>query len=279
MADGNTDIDAIRKAVEEAKAVTDKPTLVVTHTLIGYGSPNKVNSYAAHGAPLGADETELTRKELGWSHAEFDVPDDVYKTMRDACIEKGEAVEAQWDKDFAAYKEKYPELAAEFQQIMSGELPADWDKCLPAFSPEDKGLATRQHSQTMLNAIAPALPGFLGGAADLAGSNLTLMKMFGDFQKTSYAERNVRYGVREHGMGAISNGAPLHLAARRVSRSTASAAERARRGRALTRIAVQAWRHTRRASCRTARRSSSSRTTCAPPCASPRSPSSATSLS
>lgn len=273
VADGNTDIDAIRKAVEEAKAVTDKPTVIVTHTLIGYGSPNKVNSYAAHGAPLGADETELTRKELGWSHAEFEVPDEVYKTMRDACVDSGAAVEEQWDKDFAAYKEKYPELAAEFEQINSGELPADWDKCLPTFSPEDKGLATRQHSQTMLNAIAPALPGFLGGSADLAGSNLTLMKMFGDFQKTSYAERNMRYGVREHGMGAISNGAPCP-ARRPCHLSGLPPRPPGRRA-----VAVQASPRTRRAWCRTAPRSSSSRTTCAPRCAWRRSRSSGTSLS
>jgi transketolase len=206
VADGNTDVDAIRKAVEEAKAVTDKPSIVVTHTLIGYGSPNKVNSYAAHGAPLGADETDLTRKELKWPYSEFEVPDEVYSTMRDQTVPAGEALEKQWNADYAEYKDKYPDLAKEYESIMTGELPVDWDECLPTFTPKDKGLATRQHSQTLLNAIAPALPGFIGGSADLAGSNLTIMKMFGDFQKTSYAERNMRYGVREHGMGSISNG-------------------------------------------------------------------------
>ena len=117
VADGNTDVEAIRKAVEQAKAETGKPTLIVTHTLIGYGSPNKVNSYAAHGAPLGADETALTRKELKWEHGEFEVPGDVYSTMRDACVEKGQQVEKEWSDGFSQYKEKYPELAQEYEQV------------------------------------------------------------------------------------------------------------------------------------------------------------------
>jgi transketolase len=127
--------------------------------------------------------------------------------MRDNTVAAGEAVQKEWDANYAKYKKKYPELAKDYEQIMTGELPAGWEECLPTFTPKDKGLATRQHSQTLLNSIAPALPGFLGGSADLAGSNLTIMKQFGDFQKNSYAERNMRYGVREHAMGAISNGA------------------------------------------------------------------------
>jgi transketolase len=126
--------------------------------------------------------------------------------MTKRCIAAGAEVEAAWNANYAKYAEKYPEEAKEFDSIRTGELPEGWEKALPTFTSEDKGLATRAHSQTMLNALAPEIPGFLGGSADLAGSNLTLMKMFGDFQKNQYAERNLRFGVREHGMGAICNG-------------------------------------------------------------------------
>ncbi|NJR41995.1 MAG: hypothetical protein HC767_04395 [Akkermansiaceae bacterium] len=128
------------------------------------------------------------------------------QAMTKRSIAAGAEIEAAWSKTYAAYKEKYPEEAKELDSIMTGVLPEGWEKALPSFTSEDKGLATRAHSQTMLNALAPEIPGFWGGSADLAGSNLTLMKMFGDFQKNQYAERNLRFGVREHGMGAICNG-------------------------------------------------------------------------
>ena len=131
------------------------------------------------------------------------------QAMTKRCIAAGAEIEADWTKNFEAYKAKYPEEAKELDSIMTGVYPEGWEKALPTFTSEDKGLATRAHSQTMLNALAPEIPGFLGGSADLAGSNLTLMKMFGDFQKDQYAERNLRFGVREHGMGAICNGVPL----------------------------------------------------------------------
>jgi transketolase len=207
--DGNTDYNSIREAIAAAKAVTDKPTMIKISTLIGYGSPNRANSYAVHGAPLGADETKATRENLNWPYGEFEVPEDVYTQMRKV-VSEGAAVEAEWNEKAAAYKAKYPAEWAEFESIVSGKLPEGWEASLPSFTAEDKALATRQHSQTMLNALAPALPGLLGGSADLAGSNLTLMKMFGDFQKDSPAERNLRFGVREHGMGAICNGIALH---------------------------------------------------------------------
>jgi len=209
VADGNTDYDALRKAIADAKKVTDKPTLLKVSTLIGYGSPNKADTHDVHGAPLGAEETAATRANLKWEHGEFEVPQDVYDVFRSA-IGRGAEEEAQWHKDCEAYKAKYPKEFAEFQQLISMELPKDWEKSLPTFTPEDKPLATRQHSQTMLNTLAPVLPGLIGGSADLAPSNLTLMKMFGDFQKGQYAERNLRFGVREHGMGAIVNGIALH---------------------------------------------------------------------
>ena len=207
--DGNTDLNAIRKAIDEAKAVTDKPTLIKVTTLIGYGSPNKANSHAVHGAALGADEVDATRKNLGWDLPPFEVPSEVYSNMN-SCVDKGKASEAAWEATWASYKSKYPEDAAELDSIITGKLEDGWESALPKFTPEDKGIATRLHSQTMLNALAPVVPGLIGGSADLAPSNMTLMKMFGDFQKDSAEERNVRFGVREQAMGAIGNGIGLH---------------------------------------------------------------------
>ena len=207
--DGNLDLAGLAKAIEAAKAVTDKPSLIKVSTLIGYGSPNKADSHDVHGAPLGKDETAATRENLKWPHGPFEVPATVYDTFKEAAA-RGAKSHAEWDKTMAAYKAKYPTEAAELEGLWSGKLPAGWEASLPTFTPEDKGLATRLHSQTMLNALAPALPGFLGGSADLAPSNMTLMKMFGDFQKGQYAERNLRFGVREHAMGAICNGIALH---------------------------------------------------------------------
>jgi len=205
--DGNTDIDAIRKAIDAAKK-DPRPSLIKVTTLIGYGSPNKSNSHDVHGAPLGADETAATRENLGWKYAPFEVPEDVMTAMD--CSAKGAAAEAAWNAKYAEYKKKYPEDYAELNSIITGELPAGWADSLPDFTPEDKGVATRIHSQTMLNALGSAIPGFVGGSADLAPSNMTLMKQFGDFQKDTPAERNIRYGVREHAMGAIANAIALH---------------------------------------------------------------------
>lgn len=205
--DGNTDLDAIRDAINKAKA-DPRPSLIKVTTLIGYGSPNKSNSHDVHGAPLGADETKATRENLGWKYEAFEVPEEVQTYMD--CSEKGAAAEAEWNKKFAEYKKKYPEDYEELNSIITGELPAGWADTLPDFTPEDAGVATRIHSQTMLNALGSAIPGFVGGSADLAPSNMTLMKQFGDFQKDTPAERNIRYGVREHGMGAIANAIALH---------------------------------------------------------------------
>jgi transketolase len=206
---GNTDMDAIRKAIANAKA-DPRPSLIKVTTTIGYGSPNKADSHDVHGAPLGADETKATRENLKWTYGEFEVPSEVYKNFRDAAITRGADHEKKWNATLDAYAKAHPESTAEFKQLISRELPKDWMKALPKFTPEDKGLATRLHSQTMLNALAPVLPGLIGGSADLAPSNMTLMKMFGDFQKDTPAERNMRFGVREHAMGAICNGIALH---------------------------------------------------------------------
>ena len=207
--DGNLDLAGLEAALNAAKAVTDKPSFIKVSTLIGYGSPNKADSHDVHGAPLGKDETAATRANLKWPYGEFEVPKAAYDVFGEVA-KRGQAKKAAWEKTMAAYKTKYPAEAAELASLLSNKLPAGWEAALPSFTPEDKGLATRLHSQTMLNSLAPAIPGFLGGSADLAPSNMTLMKMYGDFQKDSPAERNLRFGVREHAMGAICNGLALH---------------------------------------------------------------------
>ncbi|MDJ0511441.1 MAG: transketolase [Crocosphaera sp.] len=206
---GNTDLDAIAKAIEEAKKVTDKPSMIKVTTTIGYGSPNKQNTAGVHGAALGTDEVALTRKNLGWDYEPFDIPQDVLGHMNKA-IERGASYEAEWDQAFAAYKAKYPAEAADFERYLSGQLPDGWDKELPTFTPEDAGIPTRKHSAAILNILAPVLPELIGGSADLTHSNLTELKISGDFQKGAYGNRNVHFGVREHGMGAICNGMALH---------------------------------------------------------------------
>ncbi|CDO97702.1 unnamed protein product [Coffea canephora] len=206
---GNTGYDEIRAAIKEAKAVKDKPTLIKVTTTIGYGSPNKANSYSVHGSALGAKEVEATRQNLGWPYEPFHVPEDVKKHWS-RHVPVGAAYEAEWNAKFAEYEKKYPEEAAELKSLITGELPAGWEKALPAYTPESPADATRNLSQQNLNALVKVLPGLLGGSADLASSNMTLLKMFGDFQKKTPEERNVRFGVREHGMGSICNGIALH---------------------------------------------------------------------
>ncbi|EOA26645.1 hypothetical protein CARUB_v10022709mg [Capsella rubella] len=206
---GNNGYDEIRAAIREAKAVKDKPTLIKVTTTIGYGSPNKANSYSVHGAALGEKEVEATRNNLGWPYEPFQVPEDV-KSHWSRHTSEGAAFEADWNAKFAAYEKKYPEEAAELSSIISGEFPAGWEKALPTYTPECPGDATRNLSQQCLNALAKVIPGFLGGSADLASSNMTLLKAFGNFQKATPEGRNLRFGVREHGMGAICNGIALH---------------------------------------------------------------------
>ncbi|XP_058774723.1 transketolase, chloroplastic-like [Vicia villosa] len=206
---GNTGYDEIRAAIKEAKAVTDKPTLIKVTTTIGFGSPNKANSYSVHGAALGSKEVDATRQNLGWPYEPFHVPEDVKKHWSRHTPE-GAALEAEWNAKFAEYEKKYKEEAAELKAIINRELPADWEKALPTYTPETPADATRNLSQANLNALVKVLPGLIGGSADLASSNMTLLKSFGDFQKATPEERNVRFGVREHAMGAICNGIALH---------------------------------------------------------------------
>jgi transketolase len=206
---GNTDLDAIAAAIAEAKKVTDKPTMIKVTTIIGYGSPNKCNTAGIHGAALGGDEVKLTRENLGWNHEPFELPADAVAHMRKA-VERGASYQAEWEATLAQYRTKYPQEAAEFEALTSGKLPQGWDSVLPTYTPEDKGQPSRKHSEICLNKLAPVLPGLIGGSADLTHSNLTELKISGDFQKGQYQNRNVHFGVREHGMGAICNGIALH---------------------------------------------------------------------
>ena len=206
--DGNTDIDAIDRAIATAKSVTDKPTMIKVHTTIGYGSPNKANSYEAHGAALGAAEVQATRESLGWNYEPFEIPEDAMKHWRKA-IERGAKYEEDWNQLYARYKQQYPQEAATLERMHEAKLPEGWESVLPKYTPEDKAEATRVQSGRTLNALSAVFPELIGGSADLASSNNTLIKGAGDYQKGQYQNRNLRFGVREHGMGAICNGLAL----------------------------------------------------------------------
>jgi transketolase len=205
------DADAINAAITEAKSVKDKPSLICCKTIIGFGSPNKSASHDCHGAALGEEEVALTRKELGWEYEPFVIPEDVYEGW-DAKASGAEA-EAAWNAKFDAYAAEYPELAAEFKRRMAGDLPANWKEATDAFiaktNEEAPSVASRKASQNTIAALAPVLPEFLGGSADLTGSNLTSC---GDFKHVSGKEPGnyISYGVREFGMYAIMNGMALH---------------------------------------------------------------------
>ena len=207
--DGDTNTEAIAKAIEQAKAETTKPTMIKVRTTIGYGSPNKGGTAGIHGAALGGDEVKLTREALGWTYEPFVVPEEA-KAHYATAVTRGAAAEAAWNKTWETYKTKYPEDAARIDRQTSYTLPTGWEKALPTYAPGDKALATRQTSEKTLNALANAIPELIGGSADLTHSNLTQLKGFADFQKGSYAGRNLRFGVREHGMAAICNGIYLH---------------------------------------------------------------------
>ncbi|MEH2069985.1 MAG: transketolase [Nostoc sp.] len=207
--EGNTDLEGIAEAIEAAKAVTDKPSFIKVTTTIGFGSPNKANTAGVHGAALGGDEVALTRKNLGWEHEPFVVPQDILNHTGKA-VERGAGYEEDWNKTYSDYKSKYPQEGAEFERYLNGKLPDGWDKVLPTYTAEDKALPTRKHSETCLNKLAAVLPELIGGSADLTHSNLTEIKGQGDFQKGQYQNPNIHFGVREHGMGAICNGIALH---------------------------------------------------------------------
>jgi transketolase len=204
------DLDGIEAAIRAAQEETERPALIVCHTHIAYGSPNKQDTAAAHGAPLGEGEVALTKKALGWSpDAHFFIPEEALAVFRRA-LEQGERAEAEWKEAFTRYQEAYPEEAVLLETLWAGELPAGWADALPTFTPADGPLATRKASGAVLNALAPALPTLIGGSADLAPSTSTLLKGYDDFQRATPAGRNLRFGVREHNMGAVLNGMALH---------------------------------------------------------------------
>ena len=224
VADGN-DLVAIDAALQSARAETTRPSLILVRTHIGYGSPNKHDSFEAHGSPLGVDEVRLTKQNLGWPvEPPFLIPDDALAHFREA-VERGARDEATWNARMSAYAQAFSDLAAELQRSLRGELPPGWDADIPVFPADTKGMATRVASGKIMNAIAPKLPALTGGSADLDPSTKTALKDLGDFNPVadttedtqgsdgggwSYAGRNLHFGVREHAMGAIVNGLAAH---------------------------------------------------------------------
>jgi transketolase len=209
VADGN-DLEAIEKALRAAQAQGDKPSLIVLHTHIAYGSPNKQGSAEAHGAPLGVEEICLTKKCLGCDpQSHFCVPEEVLEHCRKT-TERGAADEAEWQALYKSYTKTHPELADGWVSAISAFLPRGWDMELPAFAPDGGAVATRSASGKALNALAQRIPTLIGGSADLAPSNNTFLKGLPEFQKGAYAGRNIRFGVREHAMTAVMSGMFLH---------------------------------------------------------------------
>jgi transketolase len=222
--DGN-DITAINGALSAARSETQRPSLILLRTHIGYGSPGKQDTFEAHGSPLGAEEVKRTKEKLGWPvEPPFFIPPEALTCFRES-VTKGERAEADWQERFSAYKQKFPELAKELEQALRGELPQGWDTAIPDFPADAKGVATRAASGKILNALAPKLPTLIGGSADLNPSTFTVLEKLGDFENPqldfshsqgaagggySYAGRNLHFGVREHGMAASLNGMAAH---------------------------------------------------------------------
>jgi transketolase len=217
---------AVRDAIEEAKAETARPSLILCRTHIGYGSPHKQDTFGAHGSPLGPDEVKATKENLDWPlEPNFYVPDDALSHFRRA-LDEGADAEAAWRMRWDAYAKDYPDLAAEFSTALAGELPKGWDADLPSWKPGDKAIATRKASEAVIQAFFPKVPTFIGGSADLNPSTNTAMKGAGDFASPTqtydmpaqggtgggftYAGRNIHFGIREHGMAGAVNGMAAH---------------------------------------------------------------------
>jgi transketolase len=209
VSDGN-DTQGLEAALREARAVIDKPSLLLIRTVLGYGSPNKAGTHEAHGSPLGKDEVRATKENLGWPlEPDFLIEEDVLAHWREA-VTQGAQAEQDWQTRWQAYRQAYPDLAQELETALRGELPADWDSAIPVFEPDAKGDATRNSSGKVLNAIAKKVPTFMGGDADLAPSTKTKISGEGFFGLEGYDKRNIAFGVREHAMGGIINGMALH---------------------------------------------------------------------
>jgi transketolase len=201
----------MERAIETAEGVADQPSLIVLRTHIGYGSPNKQDSYKAHGSPLGEDEVRLTKEAYGWDpDAHFLVPDEVLAHFRETAVERGAAAEADWTERAAAYREKHADDWAELSLIIEGRLPEGWDSDPPRFDPGDGKVATRKASSDVIQWAAAQVPHLISGSADLEPSTLTEIEGGGSVERGDYSGRNVHYGVREHGMTAIVNGLVLH---------------------------------------------------------------------
>lgn len=209
VSDGN-DLEEIDRAIIEAKRESERPSLIVVRTTIGYGSPGKAGTSAAHGAPLGQDEIIKTKENLGYPSLE---PFHVENSTREhwaACLENGRKLQEDWQKRFSLYQEQAPDFAAEFLQVMSGELPEDWDENVPNLTAAENEDATRGWSGKVLQGVASGLPNLIGGSADLAGSNKTTINGVDNLLSSSPGGRNIHYGIREHAMASIMNGMALH---------------------------------------------------------------------
>ncbi len=224
VADGN-DLEAVDRALRNAQKNRLRPSIILMHTHLGYGSPNKQDAFEAHGSPLGVEEVKLTKQNLGWPlEPTFYIPDAVLAHFREA-VERGKRNETKWERRFSAYEQYFPDLAQELHRVMRAELPDGWDGDIPAFAPDAKGMATRVASGKVMNTIAPKLPTFIGGSADLDPSTHTALTGQGDFESPQepvedaqgsvgggwkYSGGNLHFGIREHGMGAILNGMAAH---------------------------------------------------------------------
>ncbi len=210
VADGQ-DLSAVLNAVEQARKTADKPTIICVKTLIGFGAPKKQDTDHAHGEPLGEDEIAGAKKNYGWTYGKFEVPAEVYEQFKNGIGAKGKAANAAWKTKFAEYAKAFPEQAAAVTHLFAGTLPDGWEKSLPTFPADAKGMATRDSSGKVLNAVAKAVPWMVGGSADLAKSNKSRLTFdgAGDFQAATPGGRNVHFGVREHAMGAVINGMAL----------------------------------------------------------------------
>ena len=207
--ESGTESEVITSALETAQKETTCPSLICVKTHIAHGSPNKQDSAEAHGAPLGEEEVRLTKRNYGWpEEPTFYIPDEVLAHFRKS-VERGEQWEKEWNERFAAYAQAYPDLAKEWEQAISGDLPQGWEASLPNF-PVDKPIATRAASGQVLNAIAKAIPSLIGGSADLAPSNNTMLKGYKDINAENFDGRNLHFGIREHAMGALLTGIVLH---------------------------------------------------------------------
>ncbi|MFL7840255.1 MAG: transketolase [Candidatus Promineifilaceae bacterium] len=206
----SNDITALAEAIAETHDESDRPSLLVVDTHIGYGSPHKQDTAAAHGEPLGEEELRLTKENLGWPvEPSFLIPDEALAHYRQA-LERGANWQADWRTLFEDYSKVFPDLAVEFHRVIQGNLPDDWDRDLPRFLPDGKPIATRTASGSVINALAARLPELIGGAADLAPSTRTLIENGEDFEAGNYSGRNFHFGIREHAMGAVLNGLALH---------------------------------------------------------------------